>query len=73
MMIEEAAGLVVQTSRELGIPIMIVGSLSSNYYGIPRSTNDADLVVQLQPGQLMELVKRLGPEFRLDPRPQSNR
>jgi hypothetical protein len=30
-----------------GIPYMIVGSYSSNFYGIPRSTKDADLVVHL--------------------------
>jgi hypothetical protein len=29
------------------IPYMIVGSYSSNFYGIPRSTKDADLVVHL--------------------------
>ncbi|MDP4626431.1 MAG: nucleotidyltransferase family protein [Akkermansiaceae bacterium] len=30
-----------------GIPYMVVGSYSSNFYGIPRSTKDADLVVHL--------------------------
>ena len=30
-----------------GIPYMIVGSYSSNFYGIPRSTKDADLVVHM--------------------------
>lgn len=29
------------------IPYMVVGSYSSNYYGLPRSTKDADLVVRL--------------------------
>lgn len=29
------------------IPYMIVGSYASNFYGIPRSTKDADLVVHL--------------------------
>lgn len=29
------------------IPYMVVGSYSSNFYGIPRSTKDADLVVHL--------------------------
>lgn len=69
MTIEEAAGLVVEASHVLDIPIMVVGSLSSNYYGIPRSTNDADLVVMLGPGQLKALAARLGPAFRLDPQP----
>jgi hypothetical protein len=30
-----------------GIPYMIVGSYSSNFYGIPRMTKDADLVVHM--------------------------
>jgi hypothetical protein len=30
-----------------GVPYMIVGSYSSNFYGIPRMTKDADLVVHL--------------------------
>lgn len=29
------------------VPYMIVGSYSSNFYGIPRSTMDADLVIRL--------------------------
>lgn len=28
-------------------PYMIVGSYSSNFYGIPRSTKDADLVLSV--------------------------
>lgn len=30
-----------------GLPYMIVGSYSSNFYGVPRSTKDADIVVNL--------------------------
>ena len=30
-----------------GIPYMVVGSYSSNFYGIPRLTKDADVVVHL--------------------------
>ena len=29
------------------IPFLMVGSFSSNFYGIPRSTKDGDLVVEL--------------------------
>src|SRR6478672_8477973 len=29
------------------IPYMVVGSYSSNFYGVPRSTKDADLVLHL--------------------------
>jgi hypothetical protein len=69
MTIEEAAGLVVSACRDLGIPIMVVGSLSSNFYGIPRATDDADFVVELGAGRLTKLASRLAPVFRFDPQP----
>jgi hypothetical protein len=37
--------LVVDALNELGVAYMLVGSFSSNLYGIPRSTKDADFVV----------------------------
>ena len=53
--------------NRLGIDYMLVGSYSSNFYGRPRSTNDADFVVVLPQDRLTQLVSELGPEFRLDP------
>ena len=44
---EEATLAVFDAFASLGIPFMVVGSLSSNVYGIPRSTKDADFVVEL--------------------------
>jgi hypothetical protein len=50
-----------------GIPYFLAGSFSSNYYGIPRSTKDADFVVQVQ-GTLPEsFYLRLAPELQADP------
>jgi Nucleotidyl transferase of unknown function (DUF2204) len=66
---ELAVQAIIDGCSELGIPFMIVGSLSSNYYGIPRSTQDADFVVAMKPGDLQSLVARLGSEFQLDPQP----
>ena len=48
------------------IPYLLVGSLSSNYYGVPRSTEDADFVVHLGETRIAELIDRLGPRFRLN-------
>lgn len=45
---------------------MVVGSLASNFHGIPRSTQDADFVVQLEAGQLTRLEAALPPELRLE-------
>jgi hypothetical protein len=64
---EEAAMAVIDALEALYIPYMVVGSLSSNYYGIARSTKDADFVVQLEVESLPALMNHLGPAFRLDP------
>ncbi|HVX84196.1 MAG TPA: hypothetical protein VH253_05215 [Phycisphaerae bacterium] len=45
------------------IPFMLVGSLSSNAYGIPRSTKDADLVLQLGNWALHQIFGKLPPGF----------
>jgi hypothetical protein len=49
------------------IDYMLVGSFSSNYYGIPRSTNDADLVIQLPAEGMQKLRSRLAGKLRFDP------
>jgi hypothetical protein len=64
---EEATAVVIEALGFLGIPYMLVGSLSSNYYGVPRSTQDADFVVQLHDITITTLVGRLGRQFQLDP------
>ena len=33
----------------LEIPYVITGSFASNYWGRPRATHDADLVVEIHP------------------------
>jgi hypothetical protein len=48
------------------IPYMVVGSYSSNVYGIERTTVDADLVLQLESRPLDELIRNLGPDFSFD-------
>jgi len=47
--------------ERLAIPYMLVGSFSSNYYGRPRSTRDADFVVVLPEDKLAALRLALGP------------
>ena len=41
------------------IPYMIVGSLASNFHGVPRATRDADFVVQLSRDSLQRLAAHL--------------
>jgi len=63
---DEAAAAVIDALDALHVPYMMVGSFSSNFYGIPRATQDADFVVQLESGLLPSLVEILGPKFQFD-------
>jgi hypothetical protein len=49
------------------VPYMLVGSLSSNYYGVVRATKDADFVIELGDRRFSEITERLGPHFRVEP------
>jgi hypothetical protein len=57
---------VIALFDELAIPYMLVGSYSSNYYGRPRSTKDADFVVIISDDQMRKLQSGLGSEFHVD-------
>jgi hypothetical protein len=58
---------VVNALDVCGIPFLITGSFASNYYGIPRSTRDADFVLQSQHAVGPEFAKQLGEDFLLEP------
>lgn len=58
---------VIRSLDALGIPYMLVGSFSSNFYGQPRMTRDADFVLQLANEQIGPLRALLGPELTFDP------
>ena len=47
---EEALLAVIDALKSVGIPYMLVGGASVSYYGIGRSTRDADFVVELGGG-----------------------
>jgi hypothetical protein len=66
MKADEAVVAVIDALESAGVAYMVVGALSSNFYGIPRATEDADLVLELGDVPLTEILGRLGPEFRLD-------
>ncbi len=64
----EATTALIKALNASGVPYMVVGSLSSNYYGIARSTRDADFVLEPGSESLSNLIKGLGPEFEFDAR-----
>lgn len=55
--------LVVDALNREKIPTMLVGSFSSNYYGIPRSTEDVDFVVQIESNLPTDFARILGEHF----------
>jgi hypothetical protein len=58
---------VLKSLDSLGIKYLVVGSFSSNAYGRARSTQDADIVVELGGRSVAELGAALGAGFRMDP------
>ncbi len=58
---------IVAALDQLHIPYMLVGSYSSNFYGVARATLDADIVLRLENRDLSDVIRLLGPGFRLDP------
>jgi hypothetical protein len=63
---DQAIIAMVDALESSGVPYMVVGSLSSNFYGVPRSTQDADFVIQLEGRTVADVLRHLGPEFELD-------
>jgi hypothetical protein len=57
---------VIDEFARLGISYMLVGSYSSNYWGRPRSTHDADFVVEISDEQISRLRAGLSPELQMD-------
>lgn len=58
---------VISALQRLAIPYMVVGSFSSNTYGRARSTQDADIVIELGTRSIKEIAAALGEGFILDP------
>jgi hypothetical protein len=52
--------------EQLGIRYLVGGSLSSSLHGIPRATQDIDIVAELRVEHVLSLVERLGNEFYVD-------
>jgi hypothetical protein len=57
---------VVAALRKLSIPYMVVGSFSSNVYGKPRSTKDADFVLEMSDCSITTLAGEIGSDFKLE-------
>src|ERR1041385_1596703 len=65
--IEDVTLRVIDALNATGVNYMLVGSFSTNAYGIPRSTKDADFVLQLEGDLAPEFYEELGDDFEIDP------
>jgi hypothetical protein len=60
---EDALKLILSKLDECGIPYMITGSFASNIHGLPRATQGADVVIEVEPRTLERFLESLGPAF----------
>ena len=57
---------VTDVLEKLGVPYLIAGSLASTLYGMVRTTQDSDIVVEMRPEHLQGFVPALQDEFYID-------
>jgi hypothetical protein len=62
----EVALAAVQIFDALNIPYVIGGSLASSMQGIPRATQDIDMVADIGAGQVPDLVKMFARDWHID-------
>ena len=58
--------MVAQAFDQLQIPYYVGGSLASSLHGIPRATQDADIVADIQTGHVQEIESLLRTAFYID-------
>lgn len=62
MSLDELLGRIVERLEAAGIPYMVAGSLASSFHGVPRSTQDLDLVIDPTANALESLLEALPAE-----------
>lgn len=58
--------LVADVFERLHIPYLVGGSLASSLHGIPRATQDADMVADLKPIHKTSFIEALQTKFHID-------
>lgn len=67
---EEALKVVLEVARpleRLKVPYAVGGSLASSLHGVPRTTQDADLVADLRPAHVQPFVAAVSESFYVSP------
>jgi hypothetical protein len=55
-----------QILEDLDVPYLTGGSVASSIFGIPRATQDIDLVIALSPAKVNDFVKAMQSDFYID-------
>ncbi len=67
MTAEDVFRRIVRMLDQAGIPYMLTGSFASAFHGVPRATQDIDLVIAPTPDQVRAFVRLLPPaEYYVD-------
>ena len=64
---KDAVAVLIQQLEALKIDYMVTGSFASNVHGVPRSTKDADFIVEAPAEQIDLLLGGLQAPLRSDP------
>lgn len=71
MNVEQLAAIVIDACESERIGHMLTGAFASSFYGVPRSTSDVDLVIDLEkPERFAALAERLSGRVVFDPQIQ---
>lgn len=60
---EEVISYIIECLDRADVPYMIAGSFASNLYGVPRATQDADIILEIDPTRLQLLHQFIGGDF----------
>ncbi len=67
MTLQDTVRAIIEAIKEAQVPYMLVGSFSTNAFGVERSTRDLDVVVELGEQLILSVARHLPPGIRLDP------
>ena len=59
MKVSEVFRRITVALDQAGIPYMLTGSFASAFYGVPRSSQDIDLIIEATPTQLQTFIQLL--------------
>ena len=71
MNVEQLAAIVIDACEAEQVAHMLTGAFASSFYGVPRSTSDVDLVIDLEkPERFVAIREQLSGRVRFDPQVQ---